>query len=95
MSGASASELDVLRDVTACELVALHQARGLAPDAARGPLELQQALDEAFESLEETTSDRPLGVEVSALRSVLGLGWAPPLPWEAAAHRPTDGTSRQ
>ena len=67
----------VLRDVTACGLVVLHQASMLAgDDARRGSDDLQTVLHNAFAPLPELTGDRTLGREVGVLRHVLGVGWA-------------------
>lgn len=67
---------DVLRDVTACEIVAVHQAILLDETEERGSDALQMVLHEAFEHLPETTLDRPFGREVAAVRDVLSVGWA-------------------
>ena len=67
----------VLRDVTACGLVVLHQASMLAGhDAPEGSERLRTMLRKAFDALPEVTGDRTLGREVGAIRHVLGVGWA-------------------
>ena len=76
--------LDVLRDVTACELLALHQARlldaehtqGTAEGAAYGSERLRMVLRKASEHLSTTPHDRVLGREVAALLELLRVGWA-------------------
>ena len=73
---AARSAADVLADVTACEVVAVHQAQLLDPAADRGSERLKTVLRKAFAVLPETTADRPTGREVSALRGIIGLGWA-------------------
>jgi histidine ammonia-lyase len=78
---AAHAALRVLRDVTACELVAVHQARLLDPSRARGPARLQAVLQQAFEALADPLPDHPddraTGRDVAALRRVLAAGWAP------------------
>ena len=67
----------LLRDVTACELVALHQAAMLGGrEAPLGSPSLQAVLHKAFAALPDAAADRPLGREVTALTRVLGVGWA-------------------
>lgn len=67
--------IEVLRDVTACELLAVRQAQLLgAPSGASE--RLQMVLHKAFEALPESTLDRPFGREVADLEAVLGVGWA-------------------
>ena len=66
----------VLLDVTACELVAVHQALLLDADPLRGSGRLNLVLRNAFAALLDETGDRPFGREVTAMTAVLGLGWA-------------------
>jgi histidine ammonia-lyase len=66
----------VLLDVTACELVAVHQATLLDTDPVRGSERLHLVLHNAFAALPEVTADRPMGREVSAMAAVVGVGWA-------------------
>lgn len=74
---AARAALQVLRDVTACELVAVHQAGMLAGrDAPIGSRGLRTVLHKAFEGLGHDTSDRQFGREVTVLRDLLGVGWA-------------------
>ena len=77
-AGAAHAAAAVLRDVTACELVALHQAAML--DAVDGPPRgsetLRTVLHKAFAALPEETADRSFGREVSVVRELLGVGWA-------------------
>ncbi len=70
--------VQVLRDVTACELVALHQATLLGGTAAArdGSETLRTVLHKAFAGLPSTVHDRPLGPEVRAVLHALGVGWA-------------------
>jgi len=68
--------LHVLRDVVACELVAVHQATLLDDTGARGSESLQMVLHKAFEHLPERADDRPAGRDVAALVRLLGVGWA-------------------
>jgi histidine ammonia-lyase len=74
---AAGSALEVLRDVTACELVALHQAALLSPatDAPQGSQQLELVLHKAFAHLGDDASDRPTGREVTVIRDVLAVGW--------------------
>jgi histidine ammonia-lyase len=67
---------EVQRDVTACELLAVHQARMLDEHPAEGSRRLQMVLHKGFEALSDSTFDRPLGREVTAAKRVLGVGWA-------------------
>lgn len=67
---------DVLRDVTATELVAVHQAWRLDEDVQRGSRLLRTVLHKAFEPLPATTLDRAFGREIADLRHGLGVGWA-------------------
>jgi histidine ammonia-lyase len=68
--------LDVLRDVTASELLAVHQGTLLDGTAPRGSERLRTVLHKASEHLGTTTQDRPFGREVTAIRDLLGVGWA-------------------
>lgn len=67
---------DVLRDVTACELLAVHQATKLDASVPTGTERLEMVLHKAFEGITLDATDRPLGREVTALRGLLGVGWA-------------------
>lgn len=67
---------DVARDVTACELVTLHQATLLDPSRLRGSAALRTVLRKASEHLLSSTHDRTLGPDVSSLEQLLMLGWA-------------------
>ena len=73
---AAADAVDVLRDVTASELLAVHQATLLDDTAPRGTERLRMVLHKASEHLGTTTRDRILGREVAAIAHVLGVGWA-------------------
>jgi histidine ammonia-lyase len=66
--------VDVLRDVTACELLAVRQAQLLGAPS-EGSERLQMVLHKAFEALPDSTLDRPFGREVADLGHVLGVGW--------------------
>jgi histidine ammonia-lyase len=76
----AAAELDrtlaVLRDVTACELLALHQARLLDHTPPRGSERLQMVLHKASERVSRDANDRPFGADVSTIANVLRVGWA-------------------
>lgn len=78
---AAGSALLVLRAVTACELVAVHQATLLEPSAALGSERLKMVLHQAFEALDplargpRDAGDRPVGPEVTALTALLDVGW--------------------
>jgi histidine ammonia-lyase len=73
---AAGSALAVLRDVTACELVALHQGSLLSPTGRPiGSPHLDLVLHNAFEHLGADTSDRPTGREVTVIRDLLAVGW--------------------
>lgn len=72
---------DVLLDITACELVAVHQATLLHPGRSslsrpRGSETLELVLHNAFAALPDETSDRPFGREVATVVGLLGGGWA-------------------
>ncbi len=67
--------VDVARDVTACELLAVHQARLLDEEPPVGSDRLQLVLHKAFEALPASTLDRPFGREVTAMKQLLGVGW--------------------
>jgi histidine ammonia-lyase len=74
---AAGSALAVLRDVTACELVAVHQAGLLAvPGSPAGSPRLETVLQQAFADLPAVTDDRPPGREVAVVLGVLAVGWA-------------------
>jgi len=69
--------LDAAEQVLACELLALHQARRLAPErmaSARG--DLPALMDRVAEVLPSGIEDRPWGEDVERLRRLLRDGWA-------------------
>jgi histidine ammonia-lyase len=73
--------LDAAEQVLACELLAVHQARLLAPErmvAARG--DLPALLDQVADVLPPGVEDRPWGEDVERLRALLRSGWAPSSP---------------
>lgn len=76
----AAAELDrslaVLRDVTACELLALHQARLLDHTPPRGSERLQLVLHKASEHVSRDANDRPFGADVTTIAHGLRVGWA-------------------
>ncbi|MFI6349971.1 aromatic amino acid lyase [Streptomyces sp. NPDC050560] len=67
-----------LADVTACELLALHQARRLGAVPPPGTQALARALDLAGEPLPDTTEDRFFGEDLTRLRALLAAGWPGP-----------------
>ncbi|MGZ4479382.1 MAG: aromatic amino acid ammonia-lyase [Nocardioidaceae bacterium] len=74
---ATRATLDGLREVLACELLAVHQARllgGRLPDSAGAAL--RAALDALAGVLPDTAQDRPFGVDIERIRAVLAAGWA-------------------
>jgi histidine ammonia-lyase len=73
---AALGSLHVLRDVTACELLALHQAWLLDPGPPRGSEALNLVLHQAFRVLPDRPDDRPTGRDIAALVRMLGVGWA-------------------
>jgi histidine ammonia-lyase len=73
---ALAGVLEVLRDVTACELLAVHRAQLLDPARPQGTKSLQMVLHKGSDGLPTDVDDRPFGREVTALRGLLGVGWA-------------------
>ena len=81
--------LAVLRDVTACELLAVHQAMLLGPDRPRGSERLQLVLRKASEVLSDQVTDRHFGRDVRAIANVLGVGWA-----HDVLHAPADAASQ-
>lgn len=66
----------VLRDVTACELLAVHRATRLGPDLPQGSERLRMVLHKAFGVLNDQVTDRPYGRDVDALVHGLCIGWA-------------------
>ncbi|MFL6135119.1 MAG: aromatic amino acid lyase [Nocardioidaceae bacterium] len=66
----------VLADVTACELLGVHQASVLDPARPRGSQALRMVLHKAFQTLAEDANDRQFGRDVTELRRVLAVGWA-------------------
>jgi histidine ammonia-lyase len=84
-TGAAHAAGSVLLDVTACELVVVHQAALLAAaqsaadgsdDSCEGTETLRMVLRKAFGALPAETGDRQFGREVALLTRVLGVGWA-------------------
>jgi histidine ammonia-lyase len=75
-SAALHDALDVLRDVTSCELLAVHRATLLDEDLPTGSGTLQMVLHQASEHLPTGVEDRPFGRDVGVIRHVLGVGWA-------------------
>lgn len=73
---AAYAALRVLRDITACELVVVHQATLLDRTGAHGSARLQALLHQAFETLPDSPEDRPTGRDVTALVQVLDGCWA-------------------
>jgi histidine ammonia-lyase len=65
-----------LADVTACELLAVHQASLLDGTGPRGSQSLQMVLHNGFATLPEDVDDRRFGQDVTELRRVLAVGWA-------------------
>ena len=68
--------VDVLRDVTACELLAVHRASLLGDDVPQGSIMLQTVLHQASENLPDTVEDRTFGRDVDVIRHAVGVGWA-------------------
>jgi histidine ammonia-lyase len=66
----------VLRDVTACELLCVHQATLLDEEPPRGSERLRMVLRKGFEPLADSGLDHPFGREMTALTHLLGVGWA-------------------
>jgi histidine ammonia-lyase len=66
----------VLRDVTACELLAVHRATQLDPSLPQGSERLRTVLHKGFGVLNDQVTDRPFGRDVSALVHALCIGWA-------------------
>lgn len=67
--------LSVLRDVTAGELVAVHQAGVLDETLTTGSARLKMVLHKAFEELPSEADDRPPGPDVTSMLRVLDAGW--------------------
>jgi len=68
--------LDAAREVLACELLGLHQARLLAPErmvSARGGL--AELLEQVAEVLPTGVADRPRGEDIEQLVDLLGSSW--------------------
>ena len=65
-----------LRDVTACELLAVHRATLLDPSRPQGSERLKMVLQQGFASLPTDTGDRAFGRDVGVLVHDLGVGWA-------------------
>jgi histidine ammonia-lyase len=66
----------VLRDVTACELLAVHRATLLDPGLPQGSERLRTVLHKGSGVLNDLVTDRPFGRDVGALVHVLCIGWA-------------------
>ena len=64
-----------LRDVLACELLAVHQARLLGGPVGEA---LGPALDEIAAALPPGTADRPFGRDLDRLTGLLADGWSTP-----------------
>jgi histidine ammonia-lyase len=89
---AARGALELLRDVTACELVAVHQA-DLLDSASRGSETLRMVLQQAFADLPDHPGDRPTGRDVAGLVEVLRLGWSHDVLEQqgaAGSHAPSD-----
>ena len=67
--------LDGLREVLACELLAVHQAHALGARPPRGADWLSGALEEAAAVLPPGTGDRFFGQDVTVLVELLAQGW--------------------
>ena len=67
--------VSVARRVVASELLAVHQARLLAPDRARGSGALAAAGDRGGEALPPGVDDRPWGEDLEVLHDLLAAGW--------------------
>lgn len=67
--------LDGLREVLACELLALHQAHGLGARPPRDAHWLNEALEETAAVLPADTRDRFFGQDVTTLEGLLARGW--------------------
>ena len=67
--------LSAARRVVASELLAVHQARLLAPDRARGSGALAAAVDRVGEALPPGVDDRPWGEDLEVLQDLLAAGW--------------------
>ena len=63
------------REVVACELLAVHQARLLAPGRPTGSERLSEAMRQVGDVLPAGTDDRPWGRDLAALRDLLDRGW--------------------
>jgi histidine ammonia-lyase len=66
----------VLEDVTACELLAVHQSRLLDSSGSHGSESLRMVLHKGFETLTRDANDRQFGADVTQLRGILAVGWA-------------------
>jgi len=69
-----------LREVLACEMLALHQARELGAQPPRDAHRLSEALDETAAVLPSGTGDRFFGQDVTALEKLLARGWPGAVP---------------
>jgi histidine ammonia-lyase len=69
-----------LRDVLACELLAVHQARQLAQRIEGVPAILDLALDQVAAVLPDGTADRPFGRDIDRITDLLTTGWATAVP---------------
>lgn len=63
------------REVVACELLAVHQARLLAPGRPPGSERLSEAMRQVGDVLPAGADDRPWGRDLEALRDLLDRGW--------------------
>lgn len=67
------------REVLACELLALHQARGLAQrgrdQSSRLPEPLEALMSDIADVVPPQLNDRPFGVDVEAIVRLLDVGW--------------------
>jgi histidine ammonia-lyase len=68
--------VSALRDVLACELLAVHQAFGLAPPPEGLPSAVLEAFAEVAAALPSGTADRPFGRDLDRLAGLLRSGWA-------------------
>ena len=63
------------REVVACELLAVHQARLLAPDRPTGSAGQSEAFHAVASVLPGGVDDRPWGRDLVVLRQLLARGW--------------------
>lgn len=67
--------IDGLREVSACEVLALHQARALGAQLPHDADRLARALDEVAAVVPSGTGDRFFGQDVTRLVELLARGW--------------------